>query len=451
VNNFRVLLVDDEEPIREIMSFGIGLKHACEVVEAEDGMHAIEILGKDDKFDLVFCDYNMPNANGGEVYQFLLDKGLNIPYVMCSSDLPTDYEIFQQGELFGNIQKPSIMEGLDEIFEKLSSSMDNFIELKQKFVPISLNILTKLSFTPVDLYLKVSDEKVLKVLRTNEQFTEEDYKKYKDKGLASLLIEQCDGEVFLKVLEENILSLLEGKEELTDVEIRNIHSIISNVASSFGFSSAIVELTNKSIDHSMKVINSDKQLKKLFDNLIDSGDYLSNHAVVCAHLATAIASNLDVLADKKDEAIKKLNLACFLQDLKITHLGIKQYEDIAYYYDEEATINREKKKDFSQHPYRAAEEIQKTKGFPPDVDKIINEHEERPDGSGFPKGLVAKQLTHLSSAFILTNMIAHLIFRNYEMRDQMSIDLVVQSLDLDQYEGNNFADVIEAFKKSEIF
>lgn len=451
MNNFRVLLVEDEEPIREIMTFGIGLKHACEVVEAEDGMHAIEILGKDDKFDVVFCDFNMPNANGGEVYQFMLDKGLNIPYVLCSSDLPSDYEIFQQGEIFGNIQKPSIMEGLDEIFKKMSSKIDNFIGLKQKFVPISLNILTKLAFSPVDLYLKVSDEKFLKVLRTNEKFTEEDFEKYKEKGLDSLLIEQCDGEVFLRVLEENILSLLDSKEELTEKEIRNIHSVIANVTASFGFSSAVVEMTKKSIDHSLKVIKKDKQLTSLFDDLIDSGNYLSSHAVVCAHIVNAIASKMEVLGDKKDEAIKKLSLACFLQDLKLTHLGIQEYEDISHFYDPEAVINKEKKNDFTQHPYRAVEDIQKTKGFSPDIYKIINEHEERPDGSGFPKGLVAKQFSPLSAIFILTNMICHIIFRNYEMRDQISLDLIVQSLDLDQYEGNAFADAIEALKQSELF
>lgn len=58
----RVLAVDDSKTMRDMVSFtlkGAGFN----VLEAEDGQHALSVLG-DDKVDLVITDVNMPNMDG---------------------------------------------------------------------------------------------------------------------------------------------------------------------------------------------------------------------------------------------------------------------------------------------------------------------------------------------------------------------------------------------------
>ena len=72
---------------------------------------------------------------------------------MCSSDEPSDYPVFDD-KIFGSILKPCIMEGVEKVFDRLKSQSDEYVELQQKFVPISLNVLKRLGESSVDLYMK---------------------------------------------------------------------------------------------------------------------------------------------------------------------------------------------------------------------------------------------------------------------------------------------------------
>ena len=45
--------------------------------------------------------------------------------------------------------------------------------------------------------------------------------------------------------------------------------------------------------------------------------------------------------------------------------------------------------------------------IPPDVDQIIVEHHERPDGTGFPRGLFHSKVSPLSALFIIAHDILH--------------------------------------------
>lgn len=57
-----VLLVDDSVSMREMVGFTLR-SAGYEVIEAEDGIEALE-LAKEDTFNLVVTDVNMPNMDG---------------------------------------------------------------------------------------------------------------------------------------------------------------------------------------------------------------------------------------------------------------------------------------------------------------------------------------------------------------------------------------------------
>lgn len=85
-----VLVVDDNEINRDLLSRQLGRRgHA--VVEAEDGLEAMELLEKQE-FDLVLLDVMMPKMNGFEVLQRVKasDKLRHLPIVMISALHETD-------------------------------------------------------------------------------------------------------------------------------------------------------------------------------------------------------------------------------------------------------------------------------------------------------------------------------------------------------------------------
>ena len=79
----KILLVDDDPKIRallrEILS---ALPH--QVLEAEDGEHALEIIGKE-PVDLIITDRSMPRVDGLELLRTLKDQNRMIPALMISA------------------------------------------------------------------------------------------------------------------------------------------------------------------------------------------------------------------------------------------------------------------------------------------------------------------------------------------------------------------------------
>lgn len=98
----RVLAVEDSRTMREMVSYT--LKNAgFEVLEAEDGQHALSVLenNKNDKIDLVITDINMPNMNGFELTRALREKPEYkfTPILVLTTE--SDPEKKQQGKAAG--------------------------------------------------------------------------------------------------------------------------------------------------------------------------------------------------------------------------------------------------------------------------------------------------------------------------------------------------------------
>ncbi len=83
----RILVVDDQPFIRNIVKAilkGLGLN---DVSTAEDGHRAIDILN-DNAFDLVICDWNMPVVQGIDVLRHLRSSGhaSRTPFIMLTAE-----------------------------------------------------------------------------------------------------------------------------------------------------------------------------------------------------------------------------------------------------------------------------------------------------------------------------------------------------------------------------
>ncbi len=79
----KILVVDDEDALRTVLSVGLTSKGYNVVSTASDGDEAISELQKE-TFDLVVLDINMPRTNGFEVLKFIKEKHSNTKVVMLT-------------------------------------------------------------------------------------------------------------------------------------------------------------------------------------------------------------------------------------------------------------------------------------------------------------------------------------------------------------------------------
>jgi two-component system chemotaxis response regulator CheY len=85
--NIRVLLVDDSSVSRKYLYQTLTNIGIHEITEAKDGAEALETL-KQQTFDLIISDYNMPNIDGREMVEYIRAHGQQptIPVMMVTSE-----------------------------------------------------------------------------------------------------------------------------------------------------------------------------------------------------------------------------------------------------------------------------------------------------------------------------------------------------------------------------
>jgi CheY-like chemotaxis protein len=92
----KILVVDDEEDVREIITEFIQEYFDLDVIQAASVIEAIEILESQNDIGLIVADYNFPDlgdggVNGGGVYTFNL-ANQNIPFFLFSAERIEDHQ-----------------------------------------------------------------------------------------------------------------------------------------------------------------------------------------------------------------------------------------------------------------------------------------------------------------------------------------------------------------------
>lgn len=87
VHEIRVLLVDDSKLARNHIRRVLNNLGLLKVTEAVDGQEAIELI-KNDMFDLIVTDYNMPEVDGRGLTKFVREQSQqsHIPILMVTSE-----------------------------------------------------------------------------------------------------------------------------------------------------------------------------------------------------------------------------------------------------------------------------------------------------------------------------------------------------------------------------
>jgi len=78
----RVLVVDDEPPIRKLMRVGLSTQ-GYQVIDAANGKAALALL--EQKPDLIILDLGLPDMQGLDLLRMLRERDENVPIVVLSS------------------------------------------------------------------------------------------------------------------------------------------------------------------------------------------------------------------------------------------------------------------------------------------------------------------------------------------------------------------------------
>lgn len=122
--SMKVLVVDDFATMRRIVKNILTQLGFSNIVEADDGSTAIEVLKQDKSIDMVISDWNMPKMTGLELLQAVRsDPELaDTPFIMVTAEAQQE-NIIQavKAKVSQYIVKPFTAETLGEKIDKIFS------------------------------------------------------------------------------------------------------------------------------------------------------------------------------------------------------------------------------------------------------------------------------------------------------------------------------------------
>ena len=115
-----ILVVDDDSVLRRLLATVLKLR-GFNVLVAEDGVQALEVLQHEDHVDLVLADIIMPQMDGWTLLERLKEHHPSVPVILLTlieEAKPTSLRAEEMGAaacLFKPIDPVSLMSGVDRV------------------------------------------------------------------------------------------------------------------------------------------------------------------------------------------------------------------------------------------------------------------------------------------------------------------------------------------------
>jgi len=129
-NRLRILIVDDFETVRLFLRNALNQIGIENINEAGDGREALQMIQEYKKsgepFEMIFCDWNMPEMTGLELLQELRKTAefKTLPFVMVTAESESSsVETALKAGTTDYITKPFTVDGLREKIESIFKRM----------------------------------------------------------------------------------------------------------------------------------------------------------------------------------------------------------------------------------------------------------------------------------------------------------------------------------------
>ncbi len=276
----------------------------------------------------------------------------------------------------------------------------------KEFVPISLTEFVSGVAIPVDLFVRLGEEKFVLVAKAGQHSNVDQFKNYQNKEVAYLWVRKKE---YYKLAHQSIslAGIALSKRELND---KQRTSLVTHAARSvfkqmdhLGFD---LELYNNAKQITLAIVGlveNHKSLSDLFESLSGVSDQLLSHSIGVSSLSVVIGQ---ALGYEKKGTLEKLAMGGLLHEigLKAIPAELARKPMSAMSHSEVAL--------WETHAFRGMQMLLSLGIVPDDVVSIVYEHHENSIGQGFPQRLRDVKMHPLAKVVSLADSYADLILPN---------------------------------------
>jgi response regulator RpfG family c-di-GMP phosphodiesterase len=400
----KILLVENDEDLCDVLGFYLESELGAEVEFARTVSQASSFFDSVPEVNCVICGYAFPDGSGEDVIRSLRGRNSAVPFILVGSYHPSNYPTFTDFTVDAYVSKSEVFEKLKGTIEKVLENVKTGSENIQvtDYFRIRTHTILKLGVLTCDFYLRLPQSRYVRVLREGEIFEADDFNRFYEKNVSYLYVKAKDRALFLEKLSQDLLQLSLLKSAPVDTVFQVSTStleVIADVTQRFGFTEEAQAVAKANVTLAVKNIQKNPDLAPLFAEFSKNPDsYIASHSVLLAYIACGVAS---LMGWKSDMTFYKLTLAAFLHDILLKNPRLAEIQTFQELENRREEFEPTEITAFMGHPQDAAQLLRNAKDIPLDVDIIILQHHERPDGKGFPGRLNYMKISPLSAVFVL--------------------------------------------------
>ena len=248
-----------------------------------------------------------------------------------------------------------------------------------QYMPIAIDELVSGTINPVDLFIRISDEKYVQVAKANSTLDLSQINNYKSRAIEYLYV--LKGE-YSKIAQQSIM--LAGMViERSDVTPEKKNAYLTRASNTvfkrmdhIGFDLEVYNSAKQVTEAVVTMVDSQNKFMHLIGSLAASSDHLLNQSIAVSVLSTMIGQEMGF---QKKATLEKLALGGLLHDV-----GLKTLPQ-ALILKPHADMSSEEIQLYETHPYRGAQLLAGLGVVPDDIVSIVYEHHENAIGQGFPQ------------------------------------------------------------------
>jgi two-component system chemotaxis response regulator CheY len=405
-----VLVVDDEEMIREFIISVVGVGFPANFFEAESGEQAIEIL-KNKQIDIVLCDYNMPNGSGRTVFKYIKTLIVQPKFLLITSEDISNISDMTSQPGCGHLDKPF---DCDQLNRQISYLLD-IIPIEKgasEFVNIKKELLDGNDTLPFDIFIKLRDSHFIKYINGDHNLSATD-KERLDKLQKNNIFVKTD--LFYQYIAKQQRTVfqssiypqggVEHRFNIAEIE----KDLIGLGLNKFVNNKELMAVTQKNLKTVFALSYKVKALNGLLD-WVENSDLSPKklHSVLLTLFCNIILKNLQAVYDFN--SYLSLSYVAVLHDLNLNDYIVQNEYRILNSISIKSPINKSEQEIVIDHIPKLMQIIKSWAHCPQEVLDIIEHHHEKPDGSGFPNHLTGDKISEMAAVFNVAHDMTSLIW-----------------------------------------
>lgn len=483
------LLLSKKNAFSDILTFNLESEYSFSVQHFESFNEFKNYTAQTNDYFLIIADGSINLGEIRNCYDHYEKSKKEIPFFVVANDT---FAKELDAKKAAVINRDSSIEKMNRFLKGLF--IENPLIKPLPYCPVSFALLSSFEGLEADVFIQLPSGRYLKIFQQKDKITDADVMRFKEKGVDTLFLKKrtaqwilkqitLDIETTLRTLErgdklkykaktaeepspkkeippkqdyndllaeikkerlQNLGMKEEKKEEVIEEKpdeqeesSQEVKRIEQRLDGTFALGKEFQKEIQQKTIKAVKIMSKKPALKKLLEKLTldrDPNSYVKNHINLLTRITCSIANLMDW---NHESTLEKLIFVSYMHDITLVdHPHLAKIQTLAEYAQIEPTLSDEEKRLYIKHPEDIKKLISDLDDAPVDAEKIIMQHHELPDGSGFPGKLNHIRILPLAAVFIVSHDFVCYILENpnWNLKEYISKNEA-------KFKGSNFSKI----------